>query len=81
MRAIAFAEHIHAVALCERVKIYVNAVALASYISLFLINIAFRVRRNVLHREDDFLFNGSNRENFIKIPLINLDRGKNPSMF
>ena len=81
MRVIAFAEHIHAVALCERVKIYVNAVAFASYISLFLINIAFRVRRNVLHREDDFLFNGSNGENFVKIPLTDLDRGKNPSMF
>ena len=81
MRVIAFAQHVHAVALCERVEIYVNAVAFASYISLFLINIAFRVRRNVLRREDDFLFNGSNGENFIKIPLTNLDRGKNPSMF
>ena len=47
----------------------------------FLINVAFRVRCNVPHREDDFLFHGSNRKNFIKIPLTNLDRGKNPSMF
>ena len=42
----------------------------------FLINVAFRVRRNVHHRQDDFLFNGSNRENFMKIPRTNLDRGK-----
>ncbi|CAH3150594.1 unnamed protein product, partial [Pocillopora meandrina] len=34
----------------------------------------FRVRRNVLQRGADFLFNGSNRGNFIKIPSANLDR-------
>ncbi|XP_027056192.1 adhesion G protein-coupled receptor E3-like [Pocillopora damicornis] len=34
----------------------------------------FRVRRNVLQRGDDFLFNGSNRGNFIKIPSANLDQ-------
>lgn len=34
----------------------------------------FRVRRNALQRGDDFLFNGSSRGNFIKIPLANPDR-------
>nr|XP_058959514.1 adhesion G protein-coupled receptor L4-like [Pocillopora verrucosa] len=33
----------------------------------------FRLRCNVLQRED-FLFNGNNRGNFIKIPSANLDR-------
>ena len=56
--------------ICQRCSVCLT------YFSFFSINIAFRVRRNVLHREDDFLFNGSNRENFIKIPLTNLDRGK-----
>ena len=50
------------------------------HIFCFLINIDFRVRRNVLQRGDDFLFNGSKRGNFIKIPSANLDRGKNPSL-
>ena len=48
---------------------------------LFFINIDFRVRRHVLQRGDDFLFNGSNRGNFIKIPSANLDRVKKPSLF
>nr|XP_058959519.1 adhesion G protein-coupled receptor L4-like [Pocillopora verrucosa] len=34
----------------------------------------FRVRRNDLQRGDDFLFHGSSRGNFIKIPSANLDR-------
>ena len=52
-----------------------------NHIFCFFINIDFRVRRNVLQRGADFLFNGSNRGNFIKIPSANLDRGKkNPSL-
>ena len=45
------------------------------------INIDYRVRRNVLQRGDDFLFHGSNRGNFIKVPSANLDRSKKPSLF
>lgn len=62
--------------ICQRCTI-----CLTYFAFFFLINVAFRVRCNVPHREDDFLFHGSNRKNFIKIPLTNLDRGKNPSMF
>ena len=48
------------------------------FFSFFFINIDFRVRRNVLQRGDDFLFHGSNRGNFIKVPSANLDRSKKP---
>ena len=76
--------HLHAVVLCRQVKIYVEAVLLCFfffYFFIFFINIDFRVRRNVLQRGDDFLFHGSNRGNFIKVPSANLDRSKKPSLF
>ncbi|XP_022808483.1 adhesion G protein-coupled receptor L4-like [Stylophora pistillata] len=37
-------------------------------------DLEFRVRHNVFQKGDDFLFNTSNRENFIKIPSANLDQ-------
>ena len=38
----------------------------------YYFTIAFQVRRNVHRKGRDFLFNGSNEENFIKIPSANL---------
>ena len=38
----------------------------------YYFTIAFQVRRNVHRKRRDFLFNGSNGENFIKIPSANL---------
>ena len=38
----------------------------------YYFTIAFQVRRNVHRKGRDFLFNGSNGENFIKIPSANL---------
>ena len=80
MRVIARTEHSHVVVLCRQVK-YMLTLEHSHHIFFFFINIDFRVRSNALQRGDDFLFNGSSRGNFIKIPLANPDRGKNPSLF
>ena len=60
------------------VSVIVIVIVIVDDVTIFIIiiintfTIAFQVRRNVYRKGRDFLFNGSNEENFIKIPSANL---------
>ena len=59
---------------------YMSTLCHLHHILFFFINIDFRVRRNV-PQSDEFLFNGINRENFIKFPQLIWIELKTPLCF
>ena len=67
-----------AVVVTVTVSVIVIVIVIVDDMTIFIIiiintfTIAFQVRRNVHRKGRDFLFNGSNGENFIKIPSANL---------
>ena len=67
-----------AVVVTVTVPVIVIVIVIVDDMTIFIIiiintfTIAFQVRRNVHRKGRDFLFNGSNGENFIKIPSANL---------
>ena len=67
-----------AVVVTVTVSVIVIVIVIVDDMTIFIIiiintfTIAFQVRRNVHQKGRDFLFNGSNGENFIKIPSANL---------
>lgn len=69
---------VFAVVVTVIVSLIVIFIVIVDDMTIFIIiiintfTIAFQVRRNVYRKGRDFLFNGSNGENFIKIPSANL---------